>query len=91
MIEKVLTTIFGSKHERDVKRMLPVVAQINALEPTISKLTDEGLRAKTAELRERLKPVAERLDQIDVTGGEMRPRVARGEIQRDVVDRRALS
>ncbi|HEY8712990.1 MAG TPA: hypothetical protein VIM68_08955, partial [Thermoanaerobaculia bacterium] len=62
MIEKVLTTIFGSKHERDVKRMLPVVAQINALEPTISKLTDEGLRAKTAELRERLKPVAERLD-----------------------------
>ena len=33
MINKVLTTIFGSKHERDVKRMLPMVAQINSLEP----------------------------------------------------------
>jgi preprotein translocase subunit SecA len=64
MIDKVLTTIFGSKHERDVKRMLPIVADINALEPTISRLTDSQLREKTAEFRERLRPVVERLDGV---------------------------
>jgi preprotein translocase subunit SecA len=62
MIDKVLTAIFGSKHERDVKKMLPVVAQINALEPEISKLSDDGLRAKTQEFRQRLRPVVEALE-----------------------------
>ncbi len=62
MIDKLLTMIFGSKHERDVKKMLPVVAQINALEPEVSAMTDAQLRAKTDEFRERLKPVVEALD-----------------------------
>src|SRR5512140_1031716 len=62
MIDKVLTAIFGSKHERDVKRMLPIVRQINDLEPEISRLTDDQLREKTAEFRERLRPVVEVLD-----------------------------
>ena len=64
MINKVLTTIFGSKHERDVKRMLPVVQQINALEPEMSRLTDDQLRGKTQEFRERLRPVVEALDAV---------------------------
>jgi preprotein translocase subunit SecA len=62
MIDKVLTMMFGSKHERDVKAMRPIVAQINALEPEISRLSDDGLRAKTAEFRERLRPYVEALD-----------------------------
>src|SRR5258708_15823325 len=62
MIDKVLTTIFGSKHERDVKRVLPIVAEINALEPEISQLSDDGLRAKTQEFRERLRPFVEAVD-----------------------------
>jgi preprotein translocase subunit SecA len=62
MINKVLTMIFGSKHERDVKGMLPKVAQINALEPEISRLSDDELRGKTVEFRERLRPVVEVLD-----------------------------
>jgi preprotein translocase subunit SecA len=62
MIDKFLTMMFGSKHERDVKAMRPIVAQINALEPEISALSDDGLRAKTAEFRERLRPVVEALD-----------------------------
>ena len=62
MIDKVLTSIFGSKHERDVKRMWPIVNQISALEPEISVLSDDGLRAKTKEFRERLRPVVEALD-----------------------------
>jgi preprotein translocase subunit SecA len=64
MINKALTLIFGSKHERDVKRMLPVVQQINALEPETSRLTDDQLRAKTVEFRERLRPVVEALDAV---------------------------
>ncbi len=64
MIEKVLTSIFGSKHDRDVKRMQPIVAEINALEPTVSRLTDAQLREKTAELKQRLRPVVDRLDAV---------------------------
>jgi len=54
MINTILTKIFGSQHERDVKKMLPVVAAINEMEPQIKALTDEQLRAKTAEFREQL-------------------------------------
>ncbi len=54
MIDAVLKKIFGTKHERDVKRMMPVVAQINALEPAMQALDDAGLRAKTDELRKRV-------------------------------------
>jgi preprotein translocase subunit SecA len=51
MINKVLTSIFGSQHERDVKKMLPLVAAVNAMEPEIQALSDDALREKTAELR----------------------------------------
>jgi preprotein translocase subunit SecA len=54
MINKALTKIFGSQHERDVKKMMPQVAAVNALEPEIKALTDEQLRGKTAELKGRL-------------------------------------
>ena len=64
MIDKVLTAIFGSKHERDVKAMRPTVAQINALEPEISALSDDQLREKTNEFRERLKPVVQALEDV---------------------------
>ncbi len=64
MIDKVLTAIFGSKHERDVKRMIPTVAEINSLEPEISKLSDDGLRAKTKEFGERLRPFVEAIDNV---------------------------
>ncbi|HEY3100045.1 MAG TPA: preprotein translocase subunit SecA [Methylomirabilota bacterium] len=54
MIEAILKKIFGTKHERDVKRMMPVVAEVNALEPAMQALDDAALRAKTDELRKRL-------------------------------------
>jgi preprotein translocase subunit SecA len=62
MIDKVLTTIFGSKHERDVKRMIPIVQQINVLEPEVSAMPDEQFGQKTEELRQRLRPVVAALD-----------------------------
>ena len=54
MINKVLTKVFGSQHERDVKKMQPTVAEISALEPEMEALSDEQLRAKTEEFRGRL-------------------------------------
>jgi len=60
--DKVLTKIFGTANERLIKRLMPIVALINALEEDTKKLTDEELRAKTAEFRARIaERVAERL------------------------------
>jgi preprotein translocase subunit SecA len=58
-IEKVLTKVFGSANERLLKKLWPVVAEINRLEPEIKGLSDDELRAKTEEFRARL---AERLE-----------------------------
>jgi preprotein translocase subunit SecA len=54
MLNALLRTIFGTKHERDVKRMMPTVKAIGALEPALQSLGDTELRAKTDELRARL-------------------------------------
>src|SRR6059036_3802562 len=54
MIDAILRKIFGTKHERDVKRMMPTVEATNALEPSVQALGDAELRAKTDELRKRL-------------------------------------
>ena len=54
MIDNLLKKIFGSRNERLLKSYGQRVAAINALEPTISGLTDEALRAKTAEFRDRI-------------------------------------
>ena len=54
MINTILTKIFGSQHEREVKKLLPVVAAINEMEARIKPLSDAELRAKTAEFRTQL-------------------------------------
>src|SRR5436305_12533793 len=59
MINKVLTSIFGSQHEREVKKMQPLVAAINALEPEIKALSDAQLREKTADFRRQVDNGAE--------------------------------
>jgi preprotein translocase subunit SecA len=51
MINTILTKIFGSQHEREVKKLLPIVAAINEMEPQIKALSDAELRARTAEFR----------------------------------------
>ncbi len=55
VLDSVLTKIFGSKNERELKRLWPMVQQISALEPGIEKLSDGQLRIKTAEFQEKLK------------------------------------
>ncbi len=53
-VEKALAKVFGTASERLLKKLYPIVAQINALEPSLQKLSDDELRAKTVELKERL-------------------------------------
>jgi len=59
MLNTLLRKVFGTKHERDVKRLQPNVVAINALEPHLKTLDDAALRAKTAEFRKRLEDGAD--------------------------------
>ncbi len=54
MINAILTKIFGSRNDRELKKLWPKVAEINALEPSIQALSDDQLKAKTAEFKDRL-------------------------------------
>src|SRR6185437_6269050 len=53
-VSEGLIQLFGNSNERQIRRMRPVVARINDLEPAMEALSDAGLRAKTEELRQRL-------------------------------------
>jgi preprotein translocase subunit SecA len=59
----IIEKVFGTHSEREVKRVLPIVDKIEALEPEYVKLSDEALRAKTIEFKNRLKN-GETLDDI---------------------------
>ena len=54
MVDAVLAKIFGTKHEREVKRIRPKVEAINNLEDGMRKLSDTELAAKTVEFKQRL-------------------------------------
>ncbi|MGH8638981.1 MAG: DEAD/DEAH box helicase, partial [Burkholderiales bacterium] len=54
MLDTILAKVIGTQNERDLKRIRPIVAEIGAKEPEIQKLTDEELRAKTTEFRQRV-------------------------------------
>ena len=50
-IDRVVARFIGSKHERDIKKMQPQIAAINALAPEFEQLTDAQLKEKTQELK----------------------------------------
>jgi preprotein translocase subunit SecA len=54
MINQFFKNIFGSKNERELKRITPLVEEVNRLEPRFQSLSDEELCAKTNEFKERL-------------------------------------
>ena len=54
MIGQLLAKVIGTQNEREIKRLRPLVAEINALEPSIQPLSDDELRAKTEEFRQRI-------------------------------------
>ena len=61
MFESLLKGIFGSKHDRDVKRVEPIVDEINSVCESYRDLTDEQLRGKTAEFKARIAAALEGL------------------------------
>jgi preprotein translocase subunit SecA len=68
---QILTKIFGTNNERVIKRLLPNVARINALESEIVPLSDEQLRGKTVEFRARIAQRIEGLtDEAEIRAAE---------------------
>src|SRR6476646_2603495 len=63
MLQTFLAKVIGTQNERDLKKLRPLVGEINALEPTIQPLSDEQLRGKTAEFKQRL-AAGETLDDL---------------------------
>ena len=54
MINTLIAKIFGTKNDRELKAMRPLVAAINEQEPLVQKLSDQELAARTVEFRDRL-------------------------------------
>jgi preprotein translocase subunit SecA len=54
MFETVLAKLFGTKHEREIKAMRPIIAAINDLEPQMQALSDQELAAQTVKFREQI-------------------------------------
>ena len=63
MLTKILQKVVGTKNERELKRLKPIVERINALEPYMQKLSDAELQRKTVEFKERLEK-GESLDSL---------------------------
>ncbi len=63
MINSLLTRVFGSRNERQLRQLNRIVAKINALEPEMEKLSDEQLQAKTPEFKQRIAD-GEALDKV---------------------------
>jgi preprotein translocase subunit SecA len=61
LINTVLGKVFGTRNDREIKRLRPRVTAINSLEPEIKKLSDEQLRAKTDEFRKRVQDRVSRI------------------------------
>lgn len=55
MVQKILSKIFGTSHEREMKRIQPIVDKINQLEAVTKSLSDDQLKAKTDEFKKRYK------------------------------------
>ena len=54
MIDKFLTKVFGSQNQRYLKTLQPIVARINELEASVKQLSDDELRERTAQFKEKV-------------------------------------
>lgn len=75
MVKALLTKIFGTKNERELKRLSKIVEVINSLEPEVASLSDEQLRAKTDEFRERLQKLLDSGKEREEALRELMPEV----------------
>ena len=78
MLNTILTKIIGTKNERELKALRPLVQRIGELEPKVVSLTDEELRGKTADFRQRVangEPLDDLLPEAFAVGREAGRRV----------------
>ena len=75
-----LQKIFGSKHDKDVKGILPIVDEINEIYAKLSSLSDEELRAQTDKFRSR---IAEQLMTLTSERAEIRTRLQEEDLHHD--------
>jgi len=54
MLKTLIKKVFGTKQERELKRLRPIVGQVNGLESSIKELSDDELKAKTPEFKQRI-------------------------------------
>src|SRR5438034_2786680 len=54
MFDGIIRKVFGSSNDRELKKIIPIVEEVNALEPQIASLSDTGLQAKTTEFKQRV-------------------------------------
>jgi preprotein translocase subunit SecA len=74
MLQTLLAKVIGTQNERDLKKLRPIADAVAAFEPAFEALSDEQLRAKTAEFRARVTPFAEKLKQAEsAAGGDDKP------------------
>src|SRR2546428_516477 len=66
ILNKVAAKVFGTANERLLKRLWPTISEINALESEMMRLSDDELRARTAQFREQ---VENRITGAELTGG----------------------
>ena len=72
MINKLIAKVFGTSNEREIKRIMPLVERINALEPETKQLSDEQLRAKTDEFRQRIRGRVDAVEDSDEKDRELK-------------------
>ena len=72
LVDKVVARFIGTKHERDIKRMGPTIAAMNALAPEFQALSDDEIKAKSAQLKAE---VQERLGDADPSEDDFKDRM----------------
>ena len=60
---KIFEKIFGSKHEKDIKKIQPLISSINELQISLVSLSDDQLRQKGLELKQKVRNVLEPMEQ----------------------------
>jgi len=72
LINKLMAKVFGTSNERELKRLMPLVERINALEPEMRQLSDDQLRAKTEHFRARIHQRVDAIEDADEKAAALR-------------------
>jgi len=64
MIGRILGKVLGTRQERNIKKLLPLIHAINGWERKTSKLSDKALKRKTDEFRGKIRPLATQIDNL---------------------------